>query len=127
MRLGALALDSHGTVAERPARKPKRSVRQAEFGVLNALGFTRWQLVWRVVRETAATIVAAWLLSVVLCAAGLLYMQFGLYAPLGFRLGFFNPTPWLFTRPSTFRKSAPARCTSCTTRSWNRCRNSFPG
>ncbi len=73
--------------------------RQSEFGVLNALGFTRRQLVWRVVRETAAAIAAAWLLSVALCAVGLLYMQFGLYAPLGFRPDFFNPTPWLFTLP----------------------------
>jgi ABC-type lipoprotein release transport system permease subunit len=73
--------------------------RQSEFGVLNALGFTRLQLVWRVARETAATIVAAWLLSVALCAAGLLYMQFGIYASLGFRLDFFNSTPWLFTLP----------------------------
>jgi ABC-type antimicrobial peptide transport system permease subunit len=56
--------------------------RQAEFGVLNALGFTRLQLVWRVVRETAVTTGAALLLSVALCVAGLLHMQFGLYAPL---------------------------------------------
>ncbi len=70
-----------------------------EFGVLNALGFGHLQLVWRVARETAAVVVAAWLLSLALCAAGLLSMQFGLYAPLGFRLDFFNPTPWLFTLP----------------------------
>jgi hypothetical protein len=73
--------------------------RQAEFGVLNALGFTRWQLVRRVVRETGATVVAAWLLSVALYAAGLLTMQFGIFVPLGFRLDFFNPVPWLFTLP----------------------------
>ena len=73
--------------------------RQAEFGVLNALGFTRLHLVWRVVQETAFTTGAALLLSVALCAVGLLYMQFGLYAPLGLRVDFFNPTPWLFTLP----------------------------
>ena len=73
--------------------------RQSEFGVLNALGFTRLQLVWRVVRETAVTTGTALLLSVALCVAGLLYMQFGLYAPLGLRLDFFNVTPWLFTLP----------------------------
>jgi ABC-type lipoprotein release transport system permease subunit len=75
------------------------SQRQSEFGLLNALGFTRRQLVWRVVRETASIVVAAWLLSVLLYAAGLLYMQLGLYAPLGFRLGILNPSPWLFTLP----------------------------
>jgi hypothetical protein len=73
--------------------------RQSEFGVLNALGFTRRQLVWRVAREMAATTGAAWLLSVTLCAASLLYMQFDLYTPLGLRIDFFNPTPWLFTLP----------------------------
>jgi putative ABC transport system permease protein/lipoprotein-releasing system permease protein len=73
--------------------------RQSEFGVLNALGITRRQLVWRVVRETAATVVAAWLLSVALYAAGVLAMQHGIFGPLGFRLDVFNPTPWLFTLP----------------------------
>jgi len=73
--------------------------RQSEFGVLNALGFTRLQLVWRVVRETAFTTGTALLLSVALCAVSLLYVQFGLYASLGLRLDFFNLTPWLFTLP----------------------------
>jgi ABC-type antimicrobial peptide transport system permease subunit len=73
--------------------------RQSEFGVLHALGFTRQQLVWRVVHETAVTTGAAWVLSVAVCAAVLLYMQFGMFVPLGFRLNFFNPTPWLFTLP----------------------------
>jgi hypothetical protein len=27
------------------------------------------------------------------------YLQFGLFAPLGLRLNFFNLTPWLFTLP----------------------------
>ena len=57
--------------------------RQSEFGVLNALGFARRQLVWRVVRETAVTVVAAWVLSVAMCAAGLLTVENGLFAPWG--------------------------------------------
>lgn len=75
------------------------SQRQSEFGVLHALGYGRLRLVWRTVRETAFTTGAAWGLSVILCLIGLLYLQFGMFAPLGLRLNFFNLTPWLFTLP----------------------------
>jgi ABC-type lipoprotein release transport system permease subunit len=73
--------------------------RQAEFGVLNALGFGRLQLVWRVVRETLFTTGAAWLVGMLGCATLLLYLQQAVYAPVGLRLDFFNLTPWLFTLP----------------------------
>ena len=75
------------------------SQRQTEFGVLNAVGYNRMQLVWRTMREMAFTIGSAWGLSVVLCGMGLLYMQFGVFAPIGLRLDFFNMVPWLFTLP----------------------------
>jgi ABC-type lipoprotein release transport system permease subunit len=73
--------------------------RQAEMGVLNALGFNRLQLVWRVVRETLFTTSAAWLAGVLGCAVLLLGLHHTLYAPAGLGLDFFNPTPWLFTLP----------------------------
>jgi ABC-type antimicrobial peptide transport system permease subunit len=73
--------------------------RRAEFGVLNALGFARIQLVWRIVRETVFTTGAAWLAAMLGCAAILLYLQHGVYDPAGLQLNFFNPTPWLFTLP----------------------------
>jgi ABC-type antimicrobial peptide transport system permease subunit len=73
--------------------------RQAEFGVLNALGFGRLQLVGRVARETLFTTGAAWLVGLLGCAVILVYLQYGLYAPSGLRLDFFNPTPWLYTLP----------------------------
>jgi hypothetical protein len=73
--------------------------RQAEFGVLNALGFGRLQLVWRTVRETLFTTSAAWVVGVIGCAAILLGLQHALYAPIGLSLNFFNPTPWLYTLP----------------------------
>ena len=73
--------------------------RQAEFGVLNALGSSRLQLVWRVVRETLFTTGAAWLAGVLGCAVILLYLQQAVYAPVGLGLDFFNPTPWFFTLP----------------------------
>src|SRR3972149_3374410 len=73
--------------------------RQAEFGVLNALGFSRLQLVWRIVRESLFTTGAAWLAGLLGCAVILLYLQYGLYAPAGLAINFFNPIPWLYTLP----------------------------
>jgi hypothetical protein len=73
--------------------------RQEEFGVLHAIGRSRPWLVLRTVRETASTIGLAWLLSAVVCGLGLVGLQFGLYAPRGLSLSFFNPVPWLFTLP----------------------------
>jgi len=73
--------------------------RQTEFGVLNALGFGRLQLVGRIVRETLFTTGAAWLAAMLGCALILLYLQFGVYTPAGLKLNFFNPIPWLYTLP----------------------------
>ena len=75
------------------------SQRGSEFGVLHALGYARLRLVWRTVRETLFTTGVAWGFSAVLFLVGLLYLQFGVFAPLGLRLNFFNLTPWLFTLP----------------------------
>jgi ABC-type antimicrobial peptide transport system permease subunit len=73
--------------------------RQAEFGALHALGLSRLELVWRVVRETFFTTGAAWLAGLLGCAIILAGLQYGLYAPIGLRLDFFNPVPWLYTLP----------------------------
>jgi len=73
--------------------------RQVEFGVLNALGFARPQLVGRVMRETLFTTGAAWLVGMLGCILILLCLQYGVYTSAGLRLNFFNPTPWLFTLP----------------------------
>ncbi|MBN1659104.1 MAG: hypothetical protein JXA93_11905 [Anaerolineae bacterium] len=73
--------------------------RHAEFGVLNALGQSRRQLVQRVTRETLFTTGAAWLLGLAGCAAVLAVLHYQQYAPLGLRLDFFNLTPWLYTLP----------------------------
>jgi hypothetical protein len=67
--------------------------------VLNALGFGRLRLVWRVARETLFTTGAAWLAGLLGCAVILVYMQYAVYVPIGLRLNFFNPIPWLFTLP----------------------------
>lgn len=75
------------------------SQRQAEFGVLHALGFGRRWLIGRTLRETLFITGLAWGLSVVLCGVGLLYLQYGLFQPRGLALDFFNPTPWYYTLP----------------------------
>jgi hypothetical protein len=75
------------------------SQRQAEFGLLHALGYGRLRLVWRTVREAIFTTGIAWTFSAILCLMGLLSLQFGVYAPLGLKLNPFNLTPWLFTLP----------------------------
>jgi hypothetical protein len=67
--------------------------------VLHALGYGRLRLVWRTVGEMAFTTGAAWGLSAVLCLIGLLYLQLGVFTPLGLRINLFNLTPWLFTLP----------------------------
>lgn len=73
--------------------------RQAEFGVLHALGFSCRQLVRRVARETLLTTGAAWLLGILGCAAIVAYLHYEQYTPLGWQLDFFNLAPWLYTLP----------------------------
>ncbi|MBN1439453.1 MAG: hypothetical protein JW929_08595 [Anaerolineales bacterium] len=73
--------------------------RRSELNLLNALGFSRPQLIRRIGRETLFTVGAAWLAGALGCAALAALMQAGMYEPVGFRLDFFNPIPWLFTLP----------------------------
>ena len=75
------------------------SQRQAEFGVLHALGYGRWQLVGRVLRETAFTTGTAWVVSAIIGVLALLYLRFGVFAPLGLTFDLFNASPWLYTLP----------------------------
>ncbi len=73
--------------------------RQSEFGVLNALGLSRLQLVKRIVRETLFTTGAAWGVAALGCAVVLLGLQHALYVPLGLELDLLNLTPWFYTLP----------------------------
>jgi len=73
--------------------------RQIEFGVLSALGFNRRQLVWRATRETVLITTFAWAVGLVGCTGVLLHLNYNVYAPVGFRLDFLDPTPWLYTLP----------------------------
>ncbi|MCB0081317.1 MAG: ABC transporter permease, partial [Caldilineaceae bacterium] len=73
--------------------------RQAEFGVLYALGYGRRWLIRRTLREMLFITALAWGLSVLLCGVGLIYLQVGLFQPRGLALDFFDPTPWYYTLP----------------------------
>jgi ABC-type lipoprotein release transport system permease subunit len=75
------------------------SQRRSELGVLNALGYRNWRLVWRLFRETAFTTGAAWGISIGLCILGMLALRSLVFVPLGLRLNLANPIPWLFTMP----------------------------
>jgi ABC-type lipoprotein release transport system permease subunit len=73
--------------------------RREEFGVLHATGHSRSRLVWRAVRESTIVVSAAWITGAGICAAGMLYFQANVYAPIGLSLNLYNPWPWLFTLP----------------------------
>jgi hypothetical protein len=75
------------------------SQRQAEFGVLHALGYDRPLLVRRVLGETAFTVGIAWGLSVIAGLIGMLLLRFALFVPLGLTFNLFDLTPWLYTLP----------------------------
>jgi ABC-type antimicrobial peptide transport system permease subunit len=73
--------------------------RQDEFGVLSALGHSRRWLVLRTLGETVVVVVVAWLLGAIICLAGLVAMQVGLFAPQGMAMDFASPAPWVSTIP----------------------------
>jgi ABC-type antimicrobial peptide transport system permease subunit len=75
------------------------SQRQAEFGVLHALGYGRMQLVGRVFGETAFTTLAAWGFGAILTLVLLLFLRFAVFDPRGLAFNLFNVTPWLYTLP----------------------------
>jgi ABC-type lipoprotein release transport system permease subunit len=73
--------------------------RQAEFGILHAVGRSRPWLTLRAASESGSVVAAGWLMGAALCVVGLICAQAGVYGPKGLRLDFFNPAPWLFTLP----------------------------
>jgi ABC-type antimicrobial peptide transport system permease subunit len=73
--------------------------RREEFGILHAMGHSRWWLVSRTARETVSVVTVAWLIGALICGIGLLYVRTNVYAPKGLALNLLNPAPWLFTLP----------------------------
>ncbi len=73
--------------------------RRGEFGILHAIGHSRWWLVLRTVKESMVIVGVAWLVGAILCGICLAVMHLAIYAPKGLRLSFFDPVPWLSTLP----------------------------
>jgi ABC-type antimicrobial peptide transport system permease subunit len=73
--------------------------RKEEFGVLNAVGHSRWRLVARTLKETFSMVGVAWVFGVILCGISLVSMQNLIYNPRGLNINYFIPTPWLLTLP----------------------------
>lgn len=75
------------------------SQRQSEFGVLHALGYSRLQLVGRVMWETTFTTGIAWGLTAIIGLTGMLFLRTAVFAPLGLTFNLFNISPWLYMLP----------------------------
>jgi putative ABC transport system permease protein len=73
--------------------------RQAEFGMLHALGYKRNFLVGRVLQEYGSITLIAWGLSAVLTLLAMVYLRFGVYEPIGLTFKLLKLTPWLYTLP----------------------------
>ena len=73
--------------------------REAELGILQALGYARRCLASRILREMSFTIGAAWLAGMTGCLVVLLFLQYGIFASAGLKLNLLKPAPWLATLP----------------------------
>lgn len=76
-----------------------QSQRLVEFGLLQAIGYTRRQLLGRVMRETVYVLVAGWSLGLI-CAYGLLlFIKHQLMDPHAFSLNPLDPIAYRYTVP----------------------------
>ena len=73
--------------------------RQAEFGILHALGYGRLRLVRRVLGETAFVTGIAWGTTALVWLIVMLCLRFLVFAPQGLTFNLLNFTPWLYTLP----------------------------
>jgi ABC-type lipoprotein release transport system permease subunit len=75
------------------------SQRIVEFGLLQALGYTKGQLLARVMRETMSVVVVGWLLGVLAAYSLLLLTKRWLMDPKAFALDPLDPGAFLYTVP----------------------------
>ena len=76
-----------------------QSQRLVEFGLLQALGYTKRQLLFRVLRETISVVIFGWLSGVVLAYLLLRLVKAVLMDPKAFALNTLDPTAFLYTDP----------------------------
>jgi ABC-type antimicrobial peptide transport system permease subunit len=73
--------------------------RMTEFGLLQAIGYTRRQLILRVVAEAVIVVVVGWILGVALSLGLLSILKAKLMDPRAFALNIFDPMALLYTGP----------------------------
>ncbi len=76
-----------------------QSQRLVEFGLLQAIGYTRRQLLWRVFSESLIVIAFGWALGVVASMCLLSLANKALMAPHAFSIPSFDPTAFRYTIP----------------------------
>ena len=76
-----------------------QSQRLVEFGLLQALGYTKRQLLGRVMRETVSVVILGWFLGVVVAYLLLRFTKSILMDPKAFALNTLDPTAFLYTLP----------------------------
>jgi ABC-type lipoprotein release transport system permease subunit len=76
-----------------------QSQRLVEFGLLQAIGYTKKQLLTRVLKETASLIVLGWLCGVVLAFGMLNVVKAVLMTPKSYGLDTMDPTAFAYTAP----------------------------
>ena len=75
------------------------SQRLVEFGLLQALGYTKRQLLYRVLKETVSVVLIGWVLGVLLAYGLLRLTKAWLMDPRAFALDPLDPTAFLYTIP----------------------------
>jgi len=75
------------------------SQRLVEFGLLQALGYTKRQLLYRVLKETVSVVLIGWALGVLLAYGLLRLTKAWLMDPRAFALDPLDPTAFLYTIP----------------------------
>ena len=98
-----------------------QSQRILEFGLLQALGYTKRQLVWRSIREVMSVVVIGYLFGLALGQVTLITVEHFLMAPKAFALNRFDPAALLYTVPVPIVICGAAALTV-----WNRFRTFDP-
>ncbi|HJP82021.1 MAG TPA: FtsX-like permease family protein [Fimbriimonadaceae bacterium] len=75
------------------------SQRLVEFGLLQALGYTKRQLLYRVLKETVSVVLIGWIFGVLLAYGLLRVTKAWLMDPRAFALDPLDPTAFLYTIP----------------------------
>ena len=76
-----------------------QSQRLVEFGLLQAIGYTKRQLLSRVLTETVLVVVGGWLLGLVVAVGALKLADIVLMQPKAFALEIMDPKAYLYTVP----------------------------